>query len=95
MNVRAREVTMNKTAATAVNLAKNGVAPELPKKVWLDPPKAAPMPAPRPVCKSTMQIRAKQTIICRIVVIVIISIYLYTIRLKKTTLCPIFFRDTQ
>ena len=50
---------MNKIAAAAVNLARKGVAPELPKKVWLAPPKAAPMPAPRPDCSNTMKINAR------------------------------------
>jgi len=59
--VRPKDVTMNKMAAAAVSLAKKGAAPVLPKTVWLDPPKAAPMPAPLPCCKSTMKIRARQT----------------------------------
>jgi hypothetical protein len=57
-----REVSMKITAAAAVNFAKNGAAPELPKTVWLDPPKAAPIPAPLPVCNKTIHMRAKQTI---------------------------------
>jgi hypothetical protein len=70
---RDKEVSINRTAATAVNLARNGVAPELPKKVWLDPPNAAPIPAPRPDWSKTMKIRARLTIICTIVIAVIIS----------------------
>jgi hypothetical protein len=71
--VKAKEVTINRMAAAAVNLARKGVAPELPKTVWLDPPKAAPIPAPRPVCNNTMKIRARQTIICTTIINVIIK----------------------
>ena len=59
--VRAREVHIKRMATAAVSLARNGAAPVEPKTVWLEPPKAAPMPAPLPCCKSTMQIRAKDT----------------------------------
>ena len=61
MKVRLREVTMNRMAAPAVSFARKGAAPVLPKTVWLEPPKAAPMPAPLPCCNSTMEIRAMQT----------------------------------
>jgi hypothetical protein len=60
--VSAREVHMKRIAATAVSLARKGAAPVEPKTVWLDPPKAAPIPAPLPCCKSTMQIKARETI---------------------------------
>jgi len=59
--VSPKEVTINKMAAAAVSFAKKGAAPVLPNTVWLDPPKAAPMPAPLPCCRSTIKIRAKQT----------------------------------
>ncbi len=59
--VSPNEVIINKMAAAAVNFAKKGAAPVLPNTVWLDPPKAAPMPAPLPCCSSTIKIRAKQT----------------------------------
>jgi hypothetical protein len=71
--VSAKDVTINKMAAPAVNLARKGVAPELPKKVWLAPPKAAPMPAPRPDCSKTMKINARQTVTCTSVITVIIK----------------------
>ena len=45
---RDRDVTMNIIAEAVVNFCKKDVAPELPKTVWLDPPKAAPMLAPFP-----------------------------------------------
>jgi hypothetical protein len=70
---RDKDVTMNRIAAKAVNLARNGVAPELPKKVWLAPPKAAPMPAPRPDWSNTMKINARLTTICTMVITVIIT----------------------
>ena len=60
-NVRLKEVIMKRMAATAVSFARKGAAPELPKTVWLEPPKAAPIPAPLPCCKSTMEIKAKHT----------------------------------
>ena len=42
------EVIMKMMAATVVNFVRNPIAPELPKSVWLDPPKAAPISAPFP-----------------------------------------------
>ena len=62
MKVRPREVHIKTTATMAVSLARNGAAPVEPKTVWLEPPKAAPMPAPLPCCKSTMETRASDTI---------------------------------
>ena len=61
IKVRPREVHIKRMATIAVSLAKNGAAPVEPKTVWLDPPKAAPMPAPLPCCKSTMETRARDT----------------------------------
>jgi len=58
---RLREVSINKMAAMAVNLARKGAAPVLPKTVWDDPPNAAPIPAPLPCCNNTIKIRAKHT----------------------------------
>jgi hypothetical protein len=43
------EVTIKSTAATVVSLLRNVAAPLLPKSVWLDPPKAAPISAPFPL----------------------------------------------
>jgi hypothetical protein len=45
---RLRAVSMKITAATTVTLLRKVVAPRLPKRVWLDPPKAAPISAPLP-----------------------------------------------
>jgi len=45
---RVKEVSMKMTAAATVILCKKDVAPALPKTVWLDPPKAAPILAPFP-----------------------------------------------
>ena len=64
--VRKIEVIMNRTAATVVILVKKPAAPGLPKIVWLAPPKAAPIEAPFPACRSTISTRATQTKICRI-----------------------------
>ena len=61
IKVRLKEVTMKRTAAAAVSFARKGAAPVLPNTVWLEPPKAAPIPAPLPCCKSTIKIRAKLT----------------------------------
>ena len=45
---RLREVTIKMTAAETVSLLKNVPGPRLPKTVWLDPPKEAPISAPFP-----------------------------------------------
>jgi hypothetical protein len=52
---------MKTAAATVVNFVRKVAAPPLPNTVWLDPPKAAPILAPFPVCKRTIKIRAIQT----------------------------------
>lgn len=62
IKVRPREVHIKRMATMAVSLARNGAAPVEPKTVWLEPPNAAPMPAPLPCCKSTMETRASETI---------------------------------
>ena len=69
--VRPREVSIKMTAAAAVSLARKGAAPVLPKTVWLEPPKAAPIPAPLPCCKSTMEIRARHTSTWMIIITVV------------------------
>ena len=46
---RPNDVSINTMAAIVVTLCMKVVAPELPKTVWLDPPKAAPIPAPLPL----------------------------------------------
>jgi len=70
--VNPREVHIKRMAATAVSLARKGAAPVEPKTVWLDPPKAAPIPAPLPCCKSTMQIKARDTMIWMMTTMVVI-----------------------
>ena len=40
------DVNMNNTATIVVTLFKNVNAPDVPKIVWLEPPKAAPISAP-------------------------------------------------
>jgi hypothetical protein len=47
--VNSSEVTIKRTAATVVSLFRNVAAPRLPKRVWLDPPNAAPISAPLPL----------------------------------------------
>ena len=59
---------MNTTAAMVVALVRNVDAPELPKRVWLDPPpKAAPISAPLPVWSRTIMIRAIHTMTCTMI----------------------------
>jgi len=41
-------VIIKTMAAAVVNFVRNPMAPELPKSVWLAPPKAAPISAPFP-----------------------------------------------
>ena len=72
IKVRPREVHIKRMATMAVSFARNGAAPVEPKTVWLEPPKAAPMPAPLPCCKSTMKIRARDTITWMITTMVVI-----------------------
>jgi hypothetical protein len=47
-NESPRDVSINMMAMAVVTLERNVVAPLLPKTVWLDPPKTAPMLAPLP-----------------------------------------------
>jgi hypothetical protein len=42
------DVIIKMIAATVVSFVRNPIAPELPKIVWLAPPKAAPISAPLP-----------------------------------------------
>ena len=55
---------MKTAAAPAVTLARNVAAPRPPKNVWLAPPKAAPMSAPLPACRSTTMMRSTPTRTC-------------------------------
>ena len=64
---------MNRTAAPAVSFPRKLVGPRAPKRVWLDPPKAAPMPAPLPAWRSTMRIKATATAMCTMVSKMVIS----------------------
>jgi hypothetical protein len=43
-----KEVIMKSAAAPTVSLLRKVAAPRPPKRVWLDPPKAAPISAPFP-----------------------------------------------
>jgi len=58
---RVKDVSMKITAATVVILLRNEAAPRLPNRVWLDPPKAAPISAPFPLWSRTTAIKKKQT----------------------------------
>jgi len=55
------DVSMNTTATPVVIFPSSVPGPELPKSVWLEPPKAAPMLAPLPRWSSTMMIKKMQT----------------------------------
>ena len=46
---RPKDVSMKITAAAAVTRCKKDAAPVLPKTVWLEPPKAAPISDPLPL----------------------------------------------
>jgi len=56
-----KDVSMNTTATPVVIFPSRVPGPELPKSVWLEPPKAAPMLAPLPRWSSTMITNRKQT----------------------------------
>ncbi len=60
---RRREVNMKAIAAPVVSFERNVAAPLLPNRVWLDPPKAAPISAPLLLWISTIKIRKKLTVI--------------------------------
>jgi hypothetical protein len=57
--VRVRDVSMKTTAAAVVTLLRKVAAPLLPKSVWLDPPKAAPISAPLPLWSRTTPIKKR------------------------------------
>jgi hypothetical protein len=65
--VSARDVSIKSIATPAVIFPKKVPAPEEPKTVWLEPPKAAPMSAPLPAWRSTMRIKTRQIKICKII----------------------------
>jgi len=56
------EVSIKTIAAMVVTLLRTVAAPLLPNKVWLEPPKAAPISAPLLLCIRMMNIRNRQTI---------------------------------
>jgi len=58
---RLNEVSMNTAATMTVSLLRKLAGPRLPKTVWLDPPKAAPISAPFPDCSRMAPIIRKQT----------------------------------
>jgi hypothetical protein len=62
MTASNKEVTMNKIAAPVVSLLKKVAAPLLPKRVWLEPPNAAPISAPLLLWIRMIKMRNKQTI---------------------------------
>ena len=74
------------TATMVVSLVRKVAAPPLPKTVWLDPPKAAPMLAPLPVWSRTIIIRAKQTSIWIITVRVVMLLYWLTSLIRAINL---------
>lgn len=57
-----RDVTIKTMAATVVILLRKDAAPRLPKRVWLEPPKAAPISAPLPLWSKTTAMRNRHTI---------------------------------
>jgi hypothetical protein len=59
---REREVSIKAIAAIVVSLFKKVAAPLLPKSVWLEPPKAAPISAPLLLWIKIIKIKNKQTI---------------------------------
>ncbi len=61
--VSVRDVSMKTIAAAVVSLLRKVAAPLLPKRVWLEPPKAAPISAPLPLCSKTTDIRKRQATI--------------------------------
>ena len=61
------EVNIKRTATPVVIFPRKLAGPLLPKTVWLDPPKAAPILAPFPACSRMTRIRTKQEITCTIV----------------------------
>jgi hypothetical protein len=71
---RIKHVHMKTVAAAMVNLLKKPIAPALPKRVWLAPPKAAPISAPFPAWRRTIITSAMEARICRIVIAVIIGL---------------------
>lgn len=56
-----REVSMNNTAEAVVSFVSSVAVPLLPKRVWLEPPNAAPISAPLLLWIRTMNIRNAQT----------------------------------
>jgi hypothetical protein len=69
MNASTIDVAMKMKAEPAVTLRRNVDAPEPPNTVpALLPPNAPPMPPPLPDCKSTVSIRNRHTMTCRIVI---------------------------
>jgi hypothetical protein len=56
-----KDVSIKAIAAPVVSLLRNVAAPLLPKRVWLDPPKAAPISAPLLLWMRMIKMRNKQT----------------------------------
>lgn len=60
--VKVNEVNMKTMAVAEVSLVRKLPAPELPKMVWLEPPKTALTSEPLPFCSSTTITRKIQAI---------------------------------
>jgi hypothetical protein len=60
MTARLKAVSRKTAAEATVTLLKKVAAPLLPKRVWLDPPKAAPISAPFPDWSRITPIMMKQ-----------------------------------
>jgi hypothetical protein len=58
---RRRDVIMKTMADAVVSFERKVAAPLLPKSVWLEPPKAAPISEPLLLWISTINIRKKLT----------------------------------
>lgn len=71
---RAREVSIKRIAVAVVTLFMTVAAPLLPKRVWFEPPKAAPISAPLLLWIRITKIRNKHTIMCRTSIAVYINL---------------------
>ena len=56
-----KDVNINTKAVMTVNLLRKLAGPRLPKTVWLEPPKAAPISAPLPDWSRIAPIMSRQT----------------------------------
>jgi hypothetical protein len=84
---------MKRTATTVVNLVRKPIAPELPKIVWLAPPKAAPISAPFPACRRTIRMSAKQTMMWITVITVTEPHFLLLDNFRRSFYISYFFES--